>query len=432
MTNIAEVKTRLGKEIRQKRAEINKLLDNLEKQIIKDLEEKEYQSKKSIQNVLSSVKEKETMVTQCQITFLSIKQYASNLQTFLGINEIEVKVYENEQYLQSLKEANSLEQIGLVWKVDPVSETISKFFGSIEMTNQTSSLGFISSKNKQAQIQVVTTKKTSINDVKLILQKEITIYGQHTKGCCMSKEGDFLFTVHFFQKSLITIGSKNKLKHKMKLGPSYGFDITLIDETTIAISDGNSGKKFGIDIIDIKNQRKINFIELPGRTWGIARDHDSLFVCVDGRGIYKVNTSDYITSHVISCNLPMHSYVAVFSDKIYYTNPEDNSVVCYDENGSRVWTFQDELILNEPEGMTVDKNGNVYVVGFGSNNVIIISSDGKHHKQVLPRDNGLSSPSAIFLDAEKKKLLVANTEKTAFVYNISCKLLQIKCPFQHL
>ncbi|VDI25818.1 Hypothetical predicted protein [Mytilus galloprovincialis] len=68
----------------------------------------------------------------------------------------------------------------------------------------------------------------------------------------------------------------------MPLGPSYGFDITLIDETTVAITDGKSGQNFGIDIIDIKNQRKIKFIKLPGRTWGITRDHNSLFVCVEG------------------------------------------------------------------------------------------------------------------------------------------------------
>ncbi|XP_071150723.1 uncharacterized protein [Mytilus edulis] len=422
MTNIEETKMRLSKEIRQKRVEINKHLDNLEKQLIKDLEEKECQSKDSIQKVLSSVTEKETMVTQCHTNFQSIKQYASDLQTFLGIKEIKVVVYENEQYLQSLIEAKSLEQIDLEWKVDPVFETIPnslKNFGSITMRTKTSSLEFIISKNKQAQIQVVITKKTNINDAKLTLQTDITTNGQYIKGCCMSKEGDFLFTDHFYEKSLITIASNNKLKHTMPLGPSYGFDITLIDETTVAITDVKSGQNFGIDIIDIKNQRKKKFIKLPGRTWGITRDHNSLFVCVEGLGIYKVNISDYATTHVISCNLPTFSYVSVFLDKIYYTSDEDHSVVCCDKNGSRVWTFQDELILNEPSGIAVDKNGNVYVVGFCSSNVIIISSDGKHHTQILTSDDGLSSPSAMFLDTENRKVLVANNKKTAFVFNIS-------------
>ncbi|CAG2248406.1 unnamed protein product [Mytilus edulis] len=160
MTNIDERKTQLVKEIRQKRAEINKHLDNLERQIIEKLGEKECQSKECIQKVLSILKEKETMVTKCQTNFLYIKQYATDLQTFLGIKDIE---------------------------------------------------------------------------------KEITTNGQHIKGCCMSEEGLFVHR-SFFQKSLIAIASNNKLKHKMQLDPSNGFDITLIDETTVAITDGNLGK----------------------------------------------------------------------------------------------------------------------------------------------------------------------------------------------
>ncbi|CAG2187032.1 unnamed protein product [Mytilus edulis] len=159
-------------------------------------------------------------------------------------------------------------------------------------------------------------------------------------------------------------------------------------------------------------------MELPGRPYGITRDHDSLYVCVEGRGIYKINILDGTTARVISCNLPICSYVSVFSDKIYYTNYEYSSVVCCDKNGSRVWIFEDKLVLDEPEGISVDNNGHVFVVGEKSSNVVIISNDGKHHKQLLTKDDGLRSPSAIFLDKENKKLLVANSSKSAFVFNI--------------
>ncbi|XP_071150317.1 uncharacterized protein [Mytilus edulis] len=420
VTNIEETKTRLVKEIRQRRAEINKRLDYLEKQIIKDLDEKACQNCESIQNVLSSVKEKEIIISKCQENFQKMKQYASDLQTFLGMNEIGVKVYENEQYLQSMKEAKRLEQLELEWTVDPFVETILKSFknfGSIEMRTQTSSIEFTRAKNKQAQLQVVTTKKT-IDDVKLILQKKITTDGMDIRGCCMSAEGDMLYTDFQVQGAWLTvITSDNKLKYKMSLDPR--FDITLIDEKTVAITSGESWEKVGIDIIDIKKRSKIKFIKLSRSPYGIARDHNSLFVCVERRGIYKINILDGTTSCVISCVLPSYSYVAVYKDRIYYTNNEDDSVVCCDSNGSRVWTFKDRLVLNEPEGIAVDNIGNVYVVGEKSSNVVILSNDGKHHKELLTADDGLNSPSAIFLDRENRKLLVANTEETAFLYNIS-------------
>ncbi|VDI23367.1 Hypothetical predicted protein [Mytilus galloprovincialis] len=290
VTNIEQMKTKLGKAIRQKRAEINKHLDNLEKIIVKDLEEKECQSKERIKKVISLVKEKETIISQCQTDFLSIKQYASNLQTFFGITEIEVKVYENEQYLHSLGEDKSLEQVELVWKEDPAIHCILsslRNFGSIELKTQTSNIEFTRAKDKQAQLQVVKTEET-IDNVKMVLQREIstiTTYGSDIRGCCLSEEGDMLFTDNQLENGCLTvIATDNKLKYKMPLGPSCGFDITCIDGKRVAITTGGSEVKIGIDIIDVKKRSKIKFIELPSRTWGITGGHNSLIVCVEGRG----------------------------------------------------------------------------------------------------------------------------------------------------
>ncbi|CAG2226595.1 unnamed protein product [Mytilus edulis] len=272
VTKIEETKTRLVKEIRQKRAEINKRLDNLEKQIIKDLDEKACQNCKSIQKVLSPVKEKEIIISKCQANFQKMKQYASDLQTFLGMNEIEVIIYENEQYLHLLKEAKSLEQLDLVWKVDPVLQTILnslKNFGSIEMRTQTSSLEFIRAKDQQAQIQIVTTKKT-IDDVKLFLQTMIPTDGNKVRRCCMSEEGDFYSPINTGVYLFVVIASDNKLKDKLSLYPSMGSDLTLIDEKSVAITTGGSKRKIGIDIIEINNLRNRKFIKLPGRTYGIT------------------------------------------------------------------------------------------------------------------------------------------------------------------
>ncbi|CAG2249885.1 unnamed protein product [Mytilus edulis] len=97
VVSIEEMKKRHVAEIQHIRVEINKHLDNLGKQIIKDVEEKEGQCKENIQKALSPVKEKETMINQCQMNLQNIKQHASDFQTFLGMRELEVAVDENEQ-----------------------------------------------------------------------------------------------------------------------------------------------------------------------------------------------------------------------------------------------------------------------------------------------------------------------------------------------
>lgn len=79
----------------------------------------------------------------------------------------------------------------------------------------------------------------------------------------------------------------------MLLYPSYGFDITIKDEKTIATTSGDSDEHKGIDIINTQSRKKVKCISLPGCPYGITCDQDTLFVCVEGQGIYKINTGDY-------------------------------------------------------------------------------------------------------------------------------------------
>ncbi|XP_071149180.1 E3 ubiquitin-protein ligase TRIM71-like [Mytilus edulis] len=407
-------------EIQQIRNQINKHLDKLEKKIIQDLEEKECQCKKNIQKILSEVEEKKNLIIENQTNLQSIKQHASDLQTFLVMRNIEVKVFENEQYLQSLVETNKLDPEDLTCNVDPGVLSILdslKTFGSIEIDMKSSSIRLIREKDKQAQLQVTQTK--TIADVKLILQKTITTGGETIRGCCMSVNGDYFFTDYNLRKKVNVFASDGKFKFDMLLDPSYGYDITMINEKTIAITSGFSSEHIGIDIIDIESRKKIKFISLPGRPWGITRDQDSLFVCVKGRGIYRVNTLDYTTSHLISCNLSGSTYISIFAEKIYYTDWIHNSVDCCDRHGSHVWRFKEESVLKKPRGITVDNDENVFVVGASSSNVVIISNDGKHHREILTKEQGLSEPSAIFFDKQTGKLLLANTRKNAFLYSVT-------------
>ncbi|XP_071149184.1 E3 ubiquitin-protein ligase TRIM71-like [Mytilus edulis] len=420
LSNIEEKKERQLVEIQKIRIQINKHLDILEKEIKQDLEKKVSQCKNNIQKLLSEVKVKEDLIAEYQNNLQSVKQHASDLQTFLVMRNIEVKVFENEQYLQSLVETNKLDPVDLTCNVDPGVLSIFdslKTFGAIEVDKKSSSIRLIREKDKQAQLQV--TPKKTIDDVKLILQKTITTGGENIRGCCMSVIGEFFFTDHNLGKQLNVVASDGKFKFNMLLDPSYGYDITIINEKTIAITSGSSSEHIGIDIIDIESQKKNKFISLPDRPWGITRDQDSLFVCVKRRGIYKVNTVDYTTSYMISCNLSNYSYVSIFADKIYYTDRRDNRVVCCDCSGSSVWMFKDESVLMSPRGITSDNDGNLFVVGVDSSNVVIISNDGKLHRQILTNKDGLYEPSAIFFDKHTKKLLVANKKQSAFLYNVT-------------
>ena len=113
------------------------------------------------------------------------------------------------------------------------------------------------------------------------------------------------------------------------------------------------------------------------------------------------------------------SYIATFKDNIYYTNKNNHTVTCYDLQGITKWEFRDTIVLVQPFGIYVDNFGNLFVTGYNSHNVVVISNDGQHNKEVLSSKDGMNFPQALYYDRSSNKLLVANYINTkAFIFNI--------------
>jgi DNA-binding beta-propeller fold protein YncE len=64
-------------------------------------------------------------------------------------------------------------------------------------------------------------------------------------------------------------------------------------------------------------------------------------------------------------------------------------------------------------------DGNVYVVGCSTNNVLVISPDGQHHRQLLASKDGLSYPHVLDYDTSTNRLLVVNKRSTAFMFDVT-------------
>jgi DNA-binding beta-propeller fold protein YncE len=64
-------------------------------------------------------------------------------------------------------------------------------------------------------------------------------------------------------------------------------------------------------------------------------------------------------------------------------------------------------------GIALDKNNNIYVAGMGSNNVVVLSADGKNCKQILTKSDGLSKPWSLRINIDR------NDGYLSFINNIS-------------
>jgi len=94
-------------------------------------------------------------------------------------------------------------------------------------------------------------------------------------------------------------------------------------------------------------------------------------------------------------------------------------VTCCDLHGTTQWEFTDEHVLRCPYGISVDNDGNVYVVGHSYNNVVVISPDGQRHVQLLSSKDGLINPRVLDYEKSTNRLLVVNHSSTAFLFDVT-------------
>ncbi len=162
-------------------------------------------------------------------------------------------------------------------------------------------------------------------------------------------------------------------------------------------------------------------ISMDTTIFGMTVTGGTLYYCAGEKGLKMLNLSDKSVSDISNSNMPGVYYVATSGDKLYYTNCVTHIVTCCDLHGTTQWAFNYGHVLQGPRGISVDNNGNAYVVGHLSNNLVVISPDGQRHRQLLSSTDGLVNPFVLDYDKSTNRLLVVNEACTAFLFDVTRK-----------
>jgi DNA-binding beta-propeller fold protein YncE len=162
-------------------------------------------------------------------------------------------------------------------------------------------------------------------------------------------------------------------------------------------------------------------ISIDTTIFGMAVRGRTLYYCTGNKGLKMLNLKDKLVSDSINSDMSGVFYVATSGEKLYYTDYYAGTVTCCDLHGKTQWEFTDEHGLRGSSGISVDNDGNVYVVGYHSNNAVVISPDGQRHIQLLSSENGLKEPRVIDYDKSTNRLLVVNNNRTAFLFDITSR-----------
>jgi DNA-binding beta-propeller fold protein YncE len=276
-------------------------------------------------------------------------------------------------------------------------------------------------KAKQAQIMSVIQPPSvkSINDIKLTLHATFDIpkikRNNNITGCIVSPNGKMIFvSYHYISQQLNILNEDGTLDNEITCSLGIPFDITCLDDTTVAVSTYN-----GIEIININPTKTERRIQTSKPCFGITHHNGVLLWCEQQRGIQMMKLSDdRVTTLVKQSNLPYDSYITTRGSKIYETNTNTNTVTCYTMKGEKLWEYKDVSVLNGPHGVTVDNNYNVYVTSYRSSKVVVLEPDGSQGRQLISSEDGLIGPTGLYFDKSKNCLLVTNYSGPALLYRM--------------
>ncbi|CAC5422136.1 unnamed protein product [Mytilus coruscus] len=421
--NLAEIADQCKsavKKIRDFRIKLNHHLDTVVQTLMIELAGTESKCSQQIKDTLKKLNAVELEISNFNTTLQGIKQHASELQVFLATREIEKQVSEIEKSLNAMMENKLFDNLTVSLEIDKKIENILsnvKMFGTLSIETVPANEKLINRKSRQAQI--FTNVVRSFDDIQLRQINTFDIGKKKVTGCTFLPDGRMAFT-DYDGKLLLIKKVDGNLDFEIQLKGINSFDVTVVDAATVAVSVGGSNQyaERCIHVIDINSRQCIKIIDIESWSYGVVCVDENLVFCgFEPNGIYKINLTNYHKS-VINSTIPLAtwSYITYYKNKLYVTTDNMQTVSCCDEKGNAIWTYRDKTILKTPRGITVDNNGNLFVC-CASNNVIMISPDGKRAKQILGNKDGFGTPNAIHYDRSTNRLLVASIGGKAFLYD---------------
>ena len=412
-----ETKASIEKEIKQTRLAINGYLDKLEKELLTKLQEASDNSMGQILELVATLAKQEREIIECQDNLQNIKTYATDLQTFLGLRQIEADIAKDERFVQSLIDDQKLSKTMLHYKINQTLKTLTTdvhCFGEVTTSITPCDITLVRRKDKQVQMMVAGGPSRSISNICLKLMHNLTTGGNQITGCSILTGGKMAF-INYDPAYLLILNANGSKNCKIPLPITFGMDVTCIDQNTAVVT--SPVDKF-IQLVDINTGKTVKRINTNTTCSGITSINGMLVFCSIGEGLRKVDLKDERIVEIVNFRAGTGSRITSFNARLYYTDSNRNEVVCCDINGTILWTFTDTSVLKRPLSIAVDDYGNVYVVDCESANVVVISPDGKEYRQLLSNAYRLNTPYALHYDSQARQLLVGNFSKSASLYSV--------------
>ncbi|VDI58903.1 Hypothetical predicted protein [Mytilus galloprovincialis] len=391
--------------IQDTKTKINDRLDELEEKIIQTLVSASNTCKSKCDTFLYQFHSQEEKLIKLKDQVLQMKEFASDLQVFLGTRQMHKLVVSE---LESLKTAtysifDYKFKFNLNSDIQKLSYGVVNEFGKIQVAEQITSLDIKELNIEQAQMQQNVQTTSSVADVKLQLITKVDTKKKRRvfiTGCAILPNGHLLFA-NAEGRNLLEYSRKGNFIGSIQVSASP-YDITFLNSNRIAITYGYNGF---FEILNYHNGRVEKKIDTGQRCMGLSQSNGKIYIRL---AIDQVAVFDFKGNKLCSVAATGDLNISTHNNNIYCSSYSMNNICCYDKKGQEVWNFHDDSLLF-PHGLANDRSGNVFVVGCNSGNLILIQHDGKSYKNLLNFETNCT-PRVVCYDKDKNTLLVCDDD----------------------
>ncbi|XP_063409157.1 uncharacterized protein LOC134692628 [Mytilus trossulus] len=225
---------------------------------------------------------------------------------------------------------------------------------------------------------------------------------------CIKTGNTLVFTEQINDRLIIYNSDGTDIYHiPLSYTPGY---ITEIDSNTVAVSYGYHRI---VLIINISTRSVTSTINTSRHCYGISYNDNNLYVVIE-RSIIDVMDLTGKVIHTIPVPTDDINDITVDRDRLVCI--DDTSIYCCSLDGKVMWKFKNDE-FQDLTSVTTDDEGNVYVTDVKKDIVVVVSDDGRHHRELLTQSDGLDKPWGIYFDKKENILLVCN-DCDAFLFDV--------------
>ncbi|XP_071165938.1 uncharacterized protein [Mytilus edulis] len=417
--------TKAIEKIRYMRKSIDDYLNKLEQDLLNDLESKYSKLKSNMASLMQQMEQRASQISQIHGQFSKTTRYTTELQMFIALREIEKITSQTTKYIEDLESGDHFIEKNLEVNLASALQSFLqdvKSFGNININTTTSTLKIKTGRKDQAQHLL--PKVPGVEQIKPSLLTRLTISKDikflSISACLILPDGKFII-LNGNRKQLLLFSNDGIFIRKVVTFTERPYDGCLVMNNTVAVALGQGNQTV---LVDVDRSKIIQSIKLTHNCFGVASDGKNLVIRNVGSQCTTVNLSDM--SQTIIEGMGAMYCISLFQGNIYGTNDSANKLCCYKVTGELLWTFQHQDIAR-PLGLTLDKNGFVYIASAGNNSIVVVSPDGKICKTILSDADGIKDPYAIDINRETGFMIVSSlisgeknetSYETCFVYKV--------------